>query len=181
MKLYVIVPLAALLAFAGFHWHAAEELRQTAVAKQAALEASRTTRLKAERDAQQQAMASLLAAQEQRKSDLAAREARELADRTARQAALDALDAARHRQTDLARQLDRLQQETAGEKKSITELEAAKKSLLYEQSYLRDLAVQADANIRSLTTVLEKLAAAQAALTAASGEQGRANAKPAAP
>ncbi len=160
MKLYIILPLAALLAFAGYRWSAVAVLRQADADRQAAHVAAHAATLKAEHDAQQQALAATFAAQEQRKQERADQAARDLADQAARQAALDHLDAARRRAADLARQLDRLKEDLATEGKAVAGLETAKTEALAEQSSLRDLATPAGANLKNLSALVEKLAAA---------------------
>ncbi len=159
MKLYAIIPLVGLLVFSGYHWQAVVALRQEAAAEQVALATAHAATLKAEHNAQQQAMTALLDAQEQRKKDRAVRQARLLAEQTARQAALDRLDNARRRAAELAGQLDRDQQQIAAEKKTMTTLEAEKQADVEEQDYLRDFNAQAEANLKALTATLEKLAA----------------------
>ena len=163
MKIYFFVPLCALAAFTGYEWRASTEFRREAAARQATLDAALAARLKSEHTAQEQALAAALAEQEKLKLDRAAKTARDRAALEARQATLDALAATRQRSADHARQLDRLQQDLAAEKKSLAELESAKTAALSEQTFLRDLAVQADANLRSLNALLEKIAAAESA------------------
>jgi hypothetical protein len=163
MKAYFIAPLLALFMFVGYHWQAAGELRRRADQRQAALDAEHTAKLKAESEAQRQAVVAALAEQERRKKDRAEKEARDRAAQEARQAALDALDHARARQSELTRQLDHLQQDIAVEKKSVAELEAGKRAALSEQSFLQDFTVRANANVKALADVLDKLAAAQKA------------------
>jgi chromosome segregation ATPase len=170
MKTYVIAPLVALLLFSGYYWQATGALRRAAEAAEAQRAAEHTARLQAEREAQKQALTAALAEQERRKKERAEKEAAELATQEARQAALTKLDAARRRQNELTRQLDRLRADLAIENKSVAELEAAQKTHLSEQAFLRDFTAQADANVKSLATVLEKLLAAQAAARAAAAK-----------
>ncbi len=159
MKFYVIVPLVALLAFAGWRWQMSGELRHAVAAQQAALEAKRAAELKAEQDTQRQTMAAVLAEQEQRKKDRATLAARELADQAARQTLLNRLDAARRRTAELVRHVEVVQRDIADEKKSIAELESTKKSLQAEQSVLRELSAKAEANIKGLNATIEKFTA----------------------
>lgn len=157
MKAYLLVPLAALLAFLGWRSHAVGELRAAETARQTALAAEHQAKLQVERDAQAAAMAAALAEQAQRKQERAAREAADLADQKARQAALDRLDTTRRRQADLTRQLDRLRLDLAAAQKSLADLESRRALAAAEQEFLAQLSAQSAANLRDLTTLLDRL------------------------
>jgi membrane protein involved in colicin uptake len=157
MKAYLLVPLAALLAFLGWRSHAVGELRAAETARQTALAAEHQAKLQAERDAQAAAMAAALAEQAQRKQERAAREAADLADQKARQAALDRLDTTRRRQADLTRQLDRLRLDLAAAQKSLADLESRRALAAAEQEFLAQLSAQSAANLRDLTALLDRL------------------------
>jgi hypothetical protein len=174
MKTYVLIPLVALLLFGGLYWQATGAMRRGAEAAEARRVAEHQTRLQTERDAQKQALATALAEQERRKQERAAKEVADLAAQEARQAALAQLDTARRRQSDLARQLDRLRADLGAENRTVAELETARKAGLAEQAFLRDFTTQADTNAKSLAAVLEQILAAQAAARVAA-------AKPSAP
>ncbi|MEI6862231.1 MAG: hypothetical protein WCL04_08270 [Verrucomicrobiota bacterium] len=168
MKIYLIVPLLSLAAFTGYEWHTSAALRREAADRQARLDTAHAAKLQTERIAQEQALAAALAEQEKQKQTRAAKAARDRAAQESRQAALDTLAATRQRSTDLTRQVERLQQEIAIEKKSLAELESEKLDDLSEQAFLRDLAVKTDANLKSLTALLEKIAAESARANAPS-------------
>ena len=159
MKIYFIVPLLSLVAFAGYEWRASAAFLREAADRQAMLDTAHAAKLETERIAQEQALTAALAEQEKQKQDRAAKAARDRTAQESRQTALDTLAATRQRSTDLTGQLERLQQEIAVEKKSLAELESEKADALSEQAFLRDLAVKTDANLKSLTALLEKITA----------------------
>lgn len=171
---YFLVPLIGLIAFSAVYWNFSEGYEAELAKEKAAIRAEKEEKLRQEAKNREKAIQDALAAQERRKAERAAKEEKERKDAEARQLAREALEKADRDQQKLANQVERLQKEIKVEKDAIAELEATRKGYLDEQTFLKDYVRQAEANVRSLTEVLDKIAAADTARATAEALAARA-------
>ena len=161
---YFIVPLLALLIFFfGFYWNAHKnfEAREQAKVKQA----SDAKRAKLEEEARNREIAvkSAIEMQEKRRKEKKEREERESREKEERERARQARDKAGRDSEKLEQQVKRIQKEIEGEKKELTEVQAERKRTAEEEGFLKEYVKKAEANTKSLTGVLERIAAADKA------------------
>lgn len=172
-KAYFIFPTLALAVFFAFYWNfnshyaakEAEKARLVREAKEAKLRKEAKDRAKAIQDA--------VAASEQRKKERAEKEAKEKADREARELAIQARDKAFADRKKLSDQVERLKADIETEKRAIAKIEDDKKQAAAEEAFLRDYVKQAEANVKNLQGVLDKISAADAAAEAAARAAAR--------
>lgn len=160
---YFLVPLIGLIAFGAVYWNFSEGYEAELVKRAAAVRAEKEEKLRIEQKNREQAIKDALAAQERRKAEKAAKEKRDKEEAEARQAAIEARDKANRDQLKLAQQVERLKKDVKFEQETIAEIEQAKKRAIEEQAFLKEYVRQAEANVRSLTEVLDKIAAADTA------------------
>ncbi|RRJ96661.1 hypothetical protein Ga0100231_022975 [Opitutaceae bacterium TAV4] len=160
-KAYLIVPLAALLAFGALYWNFERGYarREQAARQQARLE--KEAKLKAEVEARAKSIEDALRLQAERRKAREEREARENAEKETRQFALDARDKAFRDQEQLSRQIERLKKDIIAEQAAIAEIAAAHKTSVEEQTFLKEYIGKAEENIRTLETLLNAIAAAE--------------------
>lgn len=164
---YFLVPLVGLIAFGALYWnfssgYEAELERKALVVRQA-----KEGKLRQEAKDREQAIKDAVAAQERRKVEKAAKEAKEKEDQEARQLAVEARDKANRDQMKLAQQVERLEKDIKVEKDAIAKIEEDRKRAADEEAFLKTYVKQAEANTKSLTEVLDKITAADAAKAAA--------------
>ncbi|MET0263319.1 MAG: hypothetical protein ABW223_10505 [Rariglobus sp.] len=162
-KAYFIAPLLALALFIGVYTWSQSGLKEREQVRRETAKAEQAAKIAADQEARRVAIDEALRVQEQRKKERAEREAREAAEREVRQAALDARDQAFREQERLGRQIERLKRETATEQEAVNKLQIDKDAVVAEQAFLQSLVPKARANAAALTSVLEKIAAAEAA------------------
>ena len=109
-----------------------------------------------------------------RKAEREAKEAKEKKDRELRVAANDAKEKAYTDKEKFAKQVSRLESDIKIEKDAISKLEEERKRLVEEQAFLRVYVKQAEDNVKSLSTVIDKIAAADAARAAAEAAAAKA-------
>jgi hypothetical protein len=166
-KLYILAPLVALALFIVYYLNFAKEYEATEEAQRVAeVEARKKAQLKEIED-RKKAVQDALVMQEQRKAERAEKEAKDLAEKEARQAAVDARDRAYRDQDKLGKQVERLKKEIETVKSEIAEVEKEKQRSVEEEAHLRQYVSAAEANVRSLQQVLEKIEAADKARAAA--------------
>jgi colicin import membrane protein len=164
---YFIVPLVALVVFGGFYYNFKSNYE--AKLEQAALKIKQEKQAKLDLDNAQKKKAydEAVAASERRKAEKAAKEKQDAEERDAREQALEDLDKARRDSASLDQKVDRLTKEVESTKKEIAGLELQKKDAVEEQAFLAVYVKQAEANVQSLQTVLDKIKAADDAAAAA--------------
>jgi hypothetical protein len=161
--IYFLVPLVGLIAFGALYWNFNTHYEAILADKARIVREAKDEKLRAEANNRERAIKEALAAQERRKIEKAAREAKEKADQDGRLLAIEARDKANREQSKLGQQVERLTAEIKNEKEAIAKIEDEKKRALDEQAFLKTYVKQAEANTKSLTQVLEKIAAADAA------------------
>lgn len=172
--IYFLVPLIGLIAFGAVYWNFSAGYEAKEEAKRAAIRQARDEKLAAEAKDRERAIKEALASQERRKAERAEKEEKERKDQEARQLALQERDKANRDQQKLEQQRDRLLKDIKTEKELIAEIEAEHKRSIEEQQFLKEYVSQAQANTKSLTEVLDKITAAEAARAAAEAAAAKA-------
>ncbi len=162
-KAYFLVPLIAVILFTGYYWSfktayekKLEDQRQ--VEKEANIE-----RLKVEAKNREIAIQQAVKADAVRKAQRAEKEAKDKKEKEDRQTAVDARGKALREQGRLETQARRLKDQVDTLKEEIGKIEEQKKSAQAEQDFLNVYVKQAEANVVSLTAVLDKIDAANKA------------------
>jgi uncharacterized protein (DUF3084 family) len=176
-KAYFLVPLIAVILFGGYYWSFKtayeKKLEDVALAeKQANVE-----RLKVEAKNRERAIEEAVKADKKRKEERAVKTAKDNAEKEARQAAVDARGKALREQGRLESQARRLDDQVKALKEEIGKIEDQKKSAIAEVDFLTVFVKQAEANVVSLTGVLDKIEAANAAAEKYKKDQAAAAAK----
>lgn len=165
--LYFLVPLIGLIVFGAFYWNFSKGYEAKLAEKERIVRVAKEEKLRAEAKNREQAIKDALVAQERRKVEKAAKEAKDQADQDARQLALEARDKANREQIKLSQQVERLEKDIKVEKEAIAKIEDDMKRAVEEQKFLKMYVKQAETNTKSLSEVLERIAAADAAKAAA--------------
>ncbi|MEO6005947.1 MAG: hypothetical protein ABIZ04_08790 [Opitutus sp.] len=164
---YFLVPLIGLIAFGAVYWNFSSGYEAKVAQKAKVQRDIRDEKLRVEAKNREQAIKDALAAQERRKVEKAAKEAKEKADQEARQLAVEARDKANRDQIKLAQQVERLEKDIKVEKEAIAKIDEERKRAADEEKFLKTYVKQAETNTKSLTEVLDKITAADAAKAAA--------------
>lgn len=164
---YFLVPILGLVAFAAVYWNFSQGYEARLAEKQRIIRQQKEDKLKVEAKNREKAIQDALAAQERRKAEKAAKEAKEQKDQEERQAALEARNKAERDQQKLSNQVERLQKEVKVEQEAIAKIEEDRKRAQEEQAFLKEYVRQAQVNTKSLSEVLDKIVAADAARAAA--------------
>ena len=165
--IYFLVPLIGLIAFGALYWNFSQGYEAKIAEKARLVRVEKEEKLKTEAKNREKAIKDAIEAQERRKAEKAAKEAKEQANQEARQLALEARDKANRDQLKLAQQIERLEKDVKVEEAAIAKLEEDRKRAADEEQFLKTYVKQAEANTKSLTEVLEKINAADAARAAA--------------
>ena len=165
--IYFLVPLIGLIAFGALYWNFSQGYEAKIAEKARLVRVAKEEKLKTEAENRKKAIEDAIEAQERRKAEKAAKEAKEQANQEARQLALEARDKANRDQLKLAQQIERLEKDVKVEEAAIAKLEEDRKRAADEEQFLKTYVKQAEANTKSLTEVLEKINAADAARAAA--------------
>ena len=174
---YILAPIVCLIIFGAIYWNFRSGYEQKEADKAAKIRAERDAKLMAQAKANEQAIKEANAGVARRKAERDAKEAKDKRDHDLRQAAVDARDKAAADRTKFNGQVTRLEGDVKSEKDAIAKLEEEKKKLTDEQAFLRVYVKQADDNVKTLKSVLDKIAAADAARAAAEAAAAAAAAK----
>jgi len=172
-KAYIIVPVLALIVFVAFYWQFNSTYQAKQAAKERQVREQREEKLRKEAADRERAIKDAVAASEQRKREREEREARDKANREARDLARQARNKAESDVMKLNKQVDRLKADVEDEKQAIAKIEEDKKQAASEEAFLRKYVTQAQANVKNLTGVLDKISAADAAAEAAARAAAR--------
>lgn len=158
--LYVAAPLIGVVVFSGFYVSARRDYdaREEAVIQKARAEKQAKLELEAKNRAI--AVQSALEMQEKRRAERKAREEQEAKDAEMRAAAIQARTKANNDAKKIEDKVKLLQRDVEEEKKEIARIEDDKKHFIEEQAFLQEYVTKAEANVKSLTAVLEKIAEA---------------------
>ena len=174
---YILAPVIGLIIFGAIYWNFRSGYEAKEAAKLAKIRADRDAKLLAQAKANEAAIKEANAGVLRRKAEREAKEAKDKRDHDLRQAAVDARDKANADRQKFNTQVTRLETDLKNEKDAITKLEDEKKKLTDEQAFLRVYVKQADDNVKTLKTVLDKIVAADAARAAADAAAAAAAAK----
>lgn len=164
---YVLAPIIGLIIFGAIYWNFSSGYEAKEAAKALAIKQERDAKALALAKANEQAILEANAGVERRKREREAKDAKDKKDHEIRQAAADAKEKAYVDKEKFAKQVVRLENDLKTEKDAIAKLEDDKKKLTDEQAFLRVYVKQAKDNVAQLKTVLDKIAAADAARAAA--------------
>jgi len=171
---YFLIPIVGIIIFAAVYLNFSAGYEAKLAERAHQIKEAKEEKLRIQAKEREQAIKDALAAQERRKAEKAAKEAKDKADQDARQLAVEARDRANREQLKLEQQVERLKKDVQTEKEAIAKIEEQKKQALDEQSFLKVYVKQAQANTKSLTEVLDKIAAADAARAAAEAAAAKA-------
>ncbi len=161
---YFIAPLVGLVIFTGIYWtYAAGYEAKLEAAKKAQIEA-RNERIRQENLNKKAAVEAAIAAQEKRKQEKKEREEREAREKEQREIAMQARIKAREEARRMQDQVNRLKKEVADAKKEVARIEEEKKRLVDEAAFQRQFVQKAEANTKSLSTVIERIVASDKAI-----------------
>lgn len=156
-KVYLLFPVIALLLFGGYWW-------QYSTAYEKRLEEQKVAEVrkrekKAEEDAanREKAIKEAVAASEKRKKEREEKLAKEKAEKEARELAIENRNKARSEQYKLNSQYDRLAKDVAAIKEEVGKLEDQIKNKKAEQDFLKVYVQKAEANVKYLGSISEKV------------------------
>jgi uncharacterized protein (DUF3084 family) len=173
-KAYFLVPLIAVILFSGYYW-SFKTAYDKKLEDQVLVEKEKNVeRLKVEAKNREIAIQLAVKADAKRKEERAIKEAKDKAEKDARQAAADARGKALREQGRLEIQARHLAEQVTTLKEEIAKIEEQKKSAMAEQDFLNVYVKQAEANVISLTAVLDKIDAANRAAVEYARQQANA-------
>lgn len=164
---YFLVPIIGVIVFGAYYWNFSSGYEAELAKKAAIVRKHKDEKLIKEQKDREQAIKEAVASQERRKAEKAAKEAKDQADAEQRQLAIEARDKANRDQAKLDQQVQRLQKEIKIEQDAIAKIEEDRKRAVEEQAFLKEYVKQAQTNTKSLSEVLDKITAADAARAAA--------------
>jgi len=171
-KVYLIVPIIAIVAFYAYYWNFISDYdaKQAVIAAQA--KQIKIEKLKAEADARAAAIQTAIDEQKKRKQDRIEREALERKQRDDKENAKLIQEKADQEAQKLARQVEKLTSDVKVAKDEIEKIETENKRSVEEETFLKNYVAMAVENRDKLSAVLTKIeaadkAAAKAALEAA--------------
>lgn len=164
---YFIVPLVltALFAVVYSRYHKVYEEREIRAAEK--VKADRQAKREKEAKDREKAIQEAIAQAEKRKAEKAAKDAKEAADRDARERAAAERAKARDDSIRYADQVESLKKQIEETKESIARIQQDHKELRSEEAFLKDYVQKAEANTQQLTSVIERIDAAEKARAAA--------------
>ena len=170
---YFVAPIALLIIFFfGFYWNAHKnyEAREAAVVK--AERDKKQQKLEKEAKDREAAVKAALELQDKRRAEKKAKDEKEAREKEDREKARLARDKAGRDADKLEQQVKRLQKEIEAEKKEFAEVQNDRKRTVDELAFLKEYVSKAEANAKGMTSVLERIdaadkAAAEAAKAAA--------------
>lgn len=161
--IYFIAPLVFTAIFAVFYVRYAKDYDARLARMEDNRRAERQKKLDEEAKAREKAIADAIAQTEKRKKEKAEKEKREQEERDRRELAGQELRKAQEDSRKFEDQLKRFQKDIEENKAALAKIEEDKKQLLEEERFLRDYVQKANANTQSLTTVMQKIEAADKA------------------
>ncbi len=171
---YFLVPIVGLIVFSAIYWNFSTGYEAALARKAQIVREEKVQKLREEERNRKKAIDDAIAAQQRRKAEKAAKDAKDRADADYRQSLYDARNKANRDQAKVSQQVERLQRDVKAEKDAIAKLEDSRKNAVEEQKFLKIYVQQAEANTRSLTEVLDKITAADAARATAEAQAAKA-------
>ena len=161
--LYFIVPLILTAIFGVYYWRYASVYEDRIAKIEAEHKAELEKKRQDEAKAREKAIADAQAQTEKRKKEKAEKEARDAQEREERERAAQERNKAHEESRKFADRVKALQKEVVENKAEIAKIQESQKTLVDEEKFLRDYVKQADAVTQGLTTVIEKIDAADKA------------------
>lgn len=169
-KVYYIAPIVALALFAAYTWNFNKGYEQKEAVKAAQVREVREAKLKTEAEARKKAMEDAVASQQRIKQERLEKEADEVRKKEARQASIDARDRSYREQEKQARQAERIKKDIRTEQEAVAKLDGSIKYAQGEKTFEAEFIKKAEQNVASLTDILTKIDAAEAARAAAAAQ-----------
>jgi colicin import membrane protein len=166
-KVYVIFPTVFMLIFFGYWWNFSSEYEAKEAAKKEIVRQDKIAKLEQEALNRKKAIEDALANQDIRRQVRATKEAKRQADLEQRQADKETRRQADREKQKFARQVSRLESDVDAEKQLLTKVDEKKRVLIDEEAFLREYVDKARSNENSVTKVIQRLVAADAARAAA--------------
>ncbi|HZP60403.1 MAG TPA: hypothetical protein VFB27_08765 [Opitutaceae bacterium] len=161
--IYALGPIIGLIVFCAFYIPFARRFDQDQAAKQAAIDQKRQQDAMAQAEARREAIIKANEDADRRRKEREAKAAQEKAEKDA----FDAADAERTKafndEKKFRDQADAVQKQIEGEQKAIADLEHQKQEAQKEQDFLKSYIQQAQTNVQNISSLLDKLAAAEKA------------------
>lgn len=155
---YFLVPLIGLIIFGAVYWNFSAGYEAKEAMKVNRAKKERQDKLLAEAKNREIAIADALKGQELRRKQKEQKDAKERADRDARELAIEAQRKAHDDETKFKKQVDRLKAEIKAENEAIAKLQEEKKKYESEEAFLRSYVKLAEANVKELMKVLDRIA-----------------------
>jgi hypothetical protein len=176
-SIYVFFPALLLVLFAGYYWSFSSGYEQKQEAKAAAVRKAKQDKLTEDNRLRLQAVNDAIASQKRRAAEREAKAARLQKEKEELQAAIDARDHARVEANKFRDKYEHLTKDVQAEKEAIAKIKEDKENLTAELDFLQVLTAKTTSNVDTLSTVLNKIAAADAAYEAAAKAAAAAAAK----
>lgn len=161
--IYFLLPLLGVLAFGGLYWKFSSGYEADLAQKAAVIKAAKEAKLQEDQRNREKAYLEAKENADRRKAQKAAREAKEAKDRDDRDIAVAARQKARNDADKVEAQVARLKKEIEETNEEIKKVQEDKQRSLAEETFLKEFVKKAEANRAQLSTVLEKIAAADKA------------------
>jgi hypothetical protein len=165
--LYFLIPVAALLCFIPIYWNYSSHYEEAEAQRDAIVRQGKLNELAAQDRLRQKAVQDALDAQARRKKEKAERDALEAKHQEEREDAHQALYKAQSESRRIAEKVDRLKNDVKVAEDEVAKIQADETGLRTQQGYLEQYVQQAQAHVKSLSQVLEKIAASDQAAEAA--------------
>lgn len=162
-KAYLLGPILGLVLFGVVYWQFIGGYKERQEAAAQAIEDAKLAKKKQEVANQATAVEQAKQFAEQRKKEKAEREDRERREKEALLSARDVREKALRDQDRYEKQVKRLTEEVAAEDAVLAKLAEQQKAHREEQEFLKGFVGKADANVKNLLAVLDRIAAADAA------------------
>ena len=164
--IYFLVPVLGLVAFGAVYWNFSTNYEKVEADRAAVLQKVKNDKLADENRTREKAIQEANVAQQKKKEERAAKDAKDRKYREDRENAVQARNKALSESDKFKKQADRLTKEITAIKEEIAKIEEDIRRSADEENFLKDFVNKVEANRKSLTEVLERIAAADAAAEA---------------
>jgi ABC-type Na+ efflux pump permease subunit len=165
--LYFLIPVVALLGFIPIYWNYSSHFEDAQAQREATVRQGKLNELKEQDRLRQKAVQDALDAQDRRKKEKAEREALEAKRTEEKEDAVQARAKAQSESRRVGEKVDRLKNDVKVVEDEVAKIQADETGLRTQQGYLEQYVQKAQANVKNLSQVLEKIAAADQAAEAA--------------
>ncbi|AOS46341.1 hypothetical protein Verru16b_03445 [Lacunisphaera limnophila] len=162
-KVYIIVPIILLAVFSGFYVSFSKGYEAKIATAKAKVEEEKKEKARLEVVNREKAIQAAVQAQAKRKLEREAKERLDEQKRVDRQTAEDKRERAFSDRNRLADQKRRLEKDLLEVQEEVKKVEAAKKTFVDEQAFLKNYVKQAEANVKYYYELLDKIAQAEKA------------------